>query len=302
MVFVDRGDSSSAISSQLTNYQSMAEFLKAMLDAARQELERSNLSEQQQAEAAVWQREATPDDLPNVPLDPAVAELNQVQEQERQQAMTEIAAIVASDLAQLGGKDESGEFYYQAESYTVYTTTPEDSTISTYRVADAEEKEILSFQIIDGKLNILEDHLSPEDKLSFVGAADNIHREGIQGVLSHADPNDRFARLGELSPAGTRAAWVAKVALEGRDDYPPLGKESASGFQFNRDADGVCRVTDQKGGQVLQIAPSGELSSAMSRDHLNQFKDLHAKVYQYVQSHQMTVNAQPRAQAVPSSR
>ncbi len=277
MAFVDRGEASSAISHQFSQYQSVADFLKAMVDAAQKEIEKARAKEQE-AKGQDEQTEPTAE-----PIHPELSKLDRVKESEQQQAMTEISALTAHDLVQTNGVGQDEEFYYQSESYTIHSTTPEAGE-PTFRVTDVDHKEILSFQMVDGKPQILEEQLSPQDKLQFVGAASNIHTEGTKGVLSHPDANDRFARLGELSPAGTRAAWVAQQLLDGRDDYPPLGQPSQNRYQFERDHEtGVCSVTDKQQGQILQIPQSGAVLSSMSREHLDGFKEIHTQMYRQQQ-------------------
>lgn len=273
MPFVDCGDASSAISHQFSQYQAFTDFLKAMVEAAQKELEKSK--EKEQNEQSEPESKLT---------HPELTELDRVKESEQQQAMVEISALTAHELVQTNGVGQDGEFYYQSESYSIHSTTPELGE-PTFRVTDSEHKELLSFQMVDGKPQILEEQLSPQDKLNFVGAASNIHTEGTEGVLSHSDANDRLVRLGELSPAGTRAAWVAQQLLDGRDDYPPLDKKLDNRYQFSRDLEtGHCSITDKQEGQILQIPQVGAVSSTMSKEHLDKFKEIHTDMYRHQQA------------------
>jgi len=255
MVFIDKGEANSAIST-FTSMQKGAmdqtgKLLNELLEILRKIEKGEKLNEQEQKD-----------------LDKTCAEM--------------VASAAKEYGTVMKGEDGKELTFYEAEKYAIVTDLDDLAGMPVYGVYSKDQQGmVMSFQF-DPKTNEpvffeVESPMSNEEKAGFVKALErqakrDERREQPKGVEL---VKLRLEQMGGLAPQGSKAVVVADAILQQSDSNRVKGNL----FEFQRAGNGAISVISLENKEVLaQMSPDGTVNANMGPETAKQFDQMLQKL------------------------
>lgn len=173
-------------------------------------------------------------------------------------------AKTAVQLLNHYGKDS----LYQAEQYSIR------SEGNIYSIYNLQQNELMKFEDLGDRFLVLEDQTDIAHKLTFVNARSAIERLGLDQLDQDETFRTQINVLQDLAPAGSRAVVVANQLLD------EIGQETAITeiYKFKRDSEGLTIIDQRLGGFPILEVTGSKIVSAMSAEHLEDFRELYDRL------------------------